>query len=122
MAAEENRPASPQQAPDPSDNYERSHPEHEAGMGRLDNNQSIPQDSPDRQQQTVKNKQDPSRQINADDAAAPHREQAAPAPAREQPDHSMHEEEPDGWDQAPTDIQNPRAKRHPRTEGRGGTP
>ena len=41
MAAEENRPASPQQAPDPSDNYERSHPEHEAGMGRLDNNKAV---------------------------------------------------------------------------------
>ena len=36
-------------------------------------------------------------------------------------DHSMHDEEPDGWDQAPTDIKNPRDKRHPRTEGKGGT-
>ena len=117
MAAEQNRPASPQQAPDPSDNYERAHPEHEAGMGRLDNNKAIPQESPDRQEQAVTNKQDPTRQINAEDVID---ERAKPT--QEQPDHSMHEEEPDGWDQAPTDIRNPRQKRHPRTEGRGGTP
>ena len=125
MAAEQNRPASPQQAPDPSNNYERSHPENEAGMGRLDNNKAVPEESPDRQQQAVKNKQDPTRQINAQDTIDARGAGAGPTqqpPAREQPDHSMHEEEPDGWDQAPTDIQDPRQKRHPRTEGRGGTP
>ena len=125
MAAEQNRPASPQQAPDPANNYERAHPEREAGMGRLDNNKAVPADSPDRGEQAVKNKQDPTRQINAHDEI--HARDGAPAtggakPAAEQPDHSMHDEEPDGWDQAPTDITNPRAKRHPRTEGRGGTP
>lgn len=114
----ENRPASPQQAPDPSDNYERSHPEHEAGMGRLDNNVATPENDPDRQQQATKNRQDPTRQINAEDVT----NQRAGAPAAEQPDHSMHEEEPNGWDQAPTDIHDPRHKRHPRTEGKGGTP
>jgi hypothetical protein len=117
MAAEENRPASPQQAPDPSNNYERAHPENEAGMGRMDNNKAVPEDSPDRQQQAVKNKQDPTRQANAQDSVNPRGE-----PTQEQPDHSMHEEEPDGWDQAPTDIHDNRQKRHPRTEGRGGTP
>jgi hypothetical protein len=125
MAAEQNRPASPQAAPDPANSYERAHPENESGQGRLDNNKSTPQDSPDRQKQAVTNKQDPSRQINADDAAVgrekPKRDSNA-APLAEQPDHSMHEEEPDGWDQAPTDIQDNRQKRHPRTEGRGGTP
>lgn len=50
-----------------------------------------------------------------------------PAPPQEQPpfpqpDHSMFEEEPDGWDMAPTDIHDPRQQRHPRTEGKGGTP
>jgi ankyrin repeat protein len=43
-------------------------------------------------------------------------------PLPPQPDHSMFEEEPPGEDDAPTDIHNPRAKRHPRKEGRGGTP
>jgi hypothetical protein len=103
--AEEMRPASKQQAPDPATSYERAKPEKEAGMGRLDNNKSVPTDRPDQSEDAVKNKQDPTHQINAQD----------------QPDHSMHEEEPTGEDQAPTDIHNPRMKRHPRTEGRGGT-
>ena len=124
MAAEQNRPASPQKAPDPANSYERAHPENEAGMGRLDNNKATPEASPDRQEQTVPNRQDPTRQLNADDAFAgrdkPKVDNAAP-PA-EQPDHSMHDEEPDGWDQAPSDISDHRQKRHPRTEGRGGTP
>jgi hypothetical protein len=34
----------------------------------------------------------------------------------------MKDEEPDGWDQAPTDIHDPKQKRHPRQEGKGGTP
>jgi hypothetical protein len=34
----------------------------------------------------------------------------------------MKDEEPLGWDQAPTDIKDPRQQRHPRTEGKGGTP
>jgi hypothetical protein len=125
MAAEQNRPASPDKAPDPAHTYERAKPEREAGMGSLDSNaDGTPHDSPDRQDQTVPNRQDPSHQLNADDAFAgrdkPKRDNAAP-PA-EQPDHSMHDEEPDGWDQAPTDISDNRQKRHPRTEGRGGTP
>lgn len=112
--AEQMRPASPEQAPDPSDNYERSHPEHEAGMGRLDNNKATPQNQPDGEQQAVHNKQEPDRQINA--------EELSQRPAPQQADHSMHEEEPTGWDQAPTDIKDQERKRHPRTEGKGGTP
>ena len=109
--AEQNRPASREQAPDPSHSYERSHPNREGGMGRMDNNDdAVPTESPDRQEQAVHNRQDPQRQINAHDDLPP------------QPDHSMREEEPDGWDQAPTNIKNPRMKRHPRTEGKGGTP
>jgi hypothetical protein len=34
----------------------------------------------------------------------------------------MKEEEPTDVDLAPTDIHDPRQKRHPRTEGKGGTP
>ncbi len=116
--AEENRPASPQQAPDPSNNYERAHPENEAGKGRLENNTATPApDAPDRQEQAVKNRQDGTRQLNAHDAI---NQRGGPAP--EQPDHSMHDEEPLGWDQAPTDIHDPKQQRHPRTEGKGGTP
>jgi hypothetical protein len=33
----------------------------------------------------------------------------------------MKTEEPDGWDQAPTDIKDPRQKRHPRPDGVGGS-
>jgi hypothetical protein len=97
-------------APDPADSYERSRPSQQAGMGRMDNNKAVPEDAPDRGQQASTNRQNPERQVNAQDAAT------------SQPDHSMHDEEPDGWDQAPTDIKDPRMKRHPRTEGRGGTP
>ncbi len=61
----EMQPSSKQEAQDPSNSYERSHPEREAGMGRLDNNKSTPVSDPDRQNDDVKNKQDPSGQINA---------------------------------------------------------
>jgi hypothetical protein len=101
--AEEMKPASSKEAPDPSRSYERSRPEDEPGMGRLNQEPATPTPEPDRSSDAVKNRRDP-------------------APDEQQPDHSMHEEEPDGWDQAPTDIHNPRHKRHPRTEGRGGTP
>ena len=117
--AEQMRPASPQDAPDPSHNYERSHPDREAGMGRLDNNKAVPQDSPDRMQDGVRNKQDPARQVNGQEITD---NRAGAQAAPNQPDHSMHDEEPDGWDQAPVDIDNPTQKRHPRTGGKGGTP
>jgi hypothetical protein len=117
--AEQMRPASPKDAPDPSNNYERSHPEREAGMGRLDNNKSVPTNRPDHMDDAVRNKQDPSRQVNAQEVTG-HAAGARLAP--QQPDHSMHEEEPDGWDQAPSDINDPSQKRHPRTGGKGGTP
>src|SRR4051812_22594353 len=115
--AEQNRPASPQQAPDPANSYERSHPGREAGMGRMDNNKAVPEQSPDKQDQAVSNRQDPARQVNAQDAV---NQRGGPAPA--QPDHSMKDEEPLGWDQAPTDIHDPERQRQPRTEGKGGTP
>lgn len=115
--AEQMRPASPQQAPDPANSYERSNPGREAGMGRLDNNKSTPTDAPDRQGQAVTNKQDPTRQVNGQDPVS---QRGGPAP--EQPDHSMKDEEPLGWDQAPTDIHDPQQQRHPRREGKGGTP
>ena len=117
--AEQMRPASPEQAPDPSNNYERSHPEREAGQGRLDNNKATPANEPSHQQDAVKNKQVP-RQLNAHDTV---NGRAASDPnLPKQPDHSMKDEEPLGWDQAPTDIHDKTQQRHPRTEGKGGTP
>ncbi len=43
-------------------------------------------------------------------------------PKPKQPDHSMREEEPLGWDQAPTEGDQPTPHRHPRRMGKGGTP
>ncbi len=112
--AEQMRPASKQDAPDPANSYERAKPQNESGMGRLDNNKSTPTDTPDQQEESVGNRQQSDRQINAHETTG----RAAP----KQPDHSMKDEEPDGWDQAPTDIHDNRQKRHPRQEGKGGTP
>ena len=85
-------------------------------MGRMVNNAATPQASPDKSEAAVSNRQEP-RQVNAHDVV---NQRGGPAPV--QPDHSMKDEEPLGWDQAPTDIKDPAQKRHPRTEGKGGTP
>ena len=111
---EQMRPASNEQAPDPATAYERAKPEREPGQGRLDNNISTPTDQPEKGKQAVKNRQSP-RQVNAEDVTNARR-----ASNPNQPDHSMHDEEPLGWDQAPTEATDPRRKRHPRKEGRGG--
>ncbi|MGH7213601.1 MAG: hypothetical protein ACREIT_02375 [Tepidisphaeraceae bacterium] len=131
--ADQNPPVSSKdQAPDPARSYERAKPEAESGMGRLDNDVATPTDSSDKMHKAVGNRQKP-KQINADDIVnerdqqdpnrrdpAHHQQDTGSLPP--QPDHSMLEEEPDGWDQAPTDIHNPRHQRHPRTGGKGGTP
>jgi hypothetical protein len=124
--ASQNQPASPSQAPDPATNYERAKPENEPGMGSLDSpvGEATPTDQEARPDHGVGNAQDPRRQINAhDDVAAgggAANPMSRPLPGNE-PDHSMHDEEPDGWDQAPMDIHDPRQQRHPRREGKGGT-
>lgn len=102
--AEQMHPSSPRNAPDPSNNYERSHPEREAGMGRLDNEKGTPTDRPDKMDEAVENRQRP-RQANA-----------------REPEGSMLDEEPRGEDLAPQDIHEKRFQRHPRREGKGGTP
>ncbi len=108
--------------PDPARSYERAKPEAESGMGRLDNNKSTPTDDPDRMKQGVKNAQ-PPRQINAEETVDQNRSsKPGAAPPANQPDHSMHEEPPTDPDLAPADIHDNRNKRHPRTEGKGGTP
>lgn len=119
------RPASKELAPDPATSYERARPEKEAGMGRLDNDVATPRQSPDKSQQAVVNQQ-PNRQLNAHDvvnerAQRPADGSAVSHPGNE-PDHSMLEEEPLGWDQAPTDLHDPRKQRQPKPDGKGGTP
>lgn len=117
-------PSSRNEAPDPSFNYERSHPEREPGMGDLDAHMNTPTNDPDRMEQAVKQRQD-VRQLNGEETVD-ERSANAPAQAQQglppQPDHSMLEEEPTDWDLAPTDIHDPRQKRHPRVGGKGGTP
>jgi hypothetical protein len=115
--ADQTRPVSPNQAPDPSDSYERARPEKQPGMGRLDNNKATPVNQPDRSDDAVRNKQDPRHQINAHDAV-----NARGGPAPEEGDRSMKDEEPLGEDQMPTDIHDPKMQRHPRREGKGGVP
>lgn len=123
--AEQMRPASKEAAPDTASNYERAKPEKEAGMGRMDNNQATPTRRPDAIEQAVTQKQNPERQINAEDVVDARAERplgTSPGLPAQAVDHSMQDEEPLGWDQAPTDIHNPRDQRHPKTDGKGGTP
>jgi hypothetical protein len=54
------------EAPDPARTYERAKPECEAGMGRLDSDETTPSDEPDRAEHAVRNRSG-KRQINADD-------------------------------------------------------
>jgi hypothetical protein len=122
----QNRPASPNRAPDPATNYERAKPENEAGMGDLDSpiDQSIPGEHAAPGNHAVPHAQNPGRQTNAhDDIAAGGGSPnpiSRPLPGND-PNHSMHEEEPTDADQAPLDIHDPQHQRHPRREGKGGT-
>jgi hypothetical protein len=109
---DQSHPTSKQQAPDPARTYERAKPEAEAGMGRLDNNKATPTDDPDRAQDAVDNAQEP-KGVAAEEVVNQRS-------TGHEPDHSMLEEEPMDADQAPQDIHDPRQKRHPRTEGKGG--
>src|SRR3954462_7077910 len=98
----QNRPESPSKAPDPSQNYERAHPDRESPSGSTQQTYPRPHDHPDRAgpESTSRHTKRP----NADSM-----EKSSHDPAkREQPDHSMHDEEPLGWDQAPTETMSPR--------------
>jgi hypothetical protein len=79
MAAKTTPLISDPPAPDPSDSYERSHPEHEAGMGRLDCDKPVLSLCPDAMEQTVGHRQDGSRQINAHETEN-QQSQVKPAP------------------------------------------
>ena len=117
--ASQNRPASKEDAPDPTRSYGREHPEAEAGMGRLDNNDdATPAANPDRAEDAVKNKQDPTRQLNAQDVV----NQRATGASTGQPDHSMADDDQIDTDTIPEESDNPRDKRNPRIGGKGGTP
>jgi hypothetical protein len=121
--AEQMRPSSKENAPDPANSYERTNPGREAGMGRMDAPKSTPADAPDSGKQAVTNEQNPARQVNAQDAGARGsvgQQQQVQQHLPPQPDHSMKDEEPLGWDQTPTGTQDAEQKRHPRTEGKGG--
>ena len=65
--AEQMKPASKELAPDTATAYERAKPEKESGMGRLDNEQAVPADSPDEMINAVIHKQ-MQRQINSEHA------------------------------------------------------
>jgi hypothetical protein len=67
---EQMRPKPKTLSPDPSFSYERSHPQREAGQGRLDNNSNAtPTPRTDSMPASVENAQDGSIQINASDVA-----------------------------------------------------
>jgi hypothetical protein len=122
MPDQENPGAQP--VPDPTRSYERAKPEAESAHGRLTQPPATPAEGADRAGDAAGNQQAP-RQINAHDDQAgksAHALSSAEPSAPGQPDHSMLDEEPDGWDLAPIDIHDKRYKRHPRKEGKGGTP
>ena len=132
MPQPQNRPASPRHAPDPANNYERAQPENESGMGSLHHQgqDATPTNQPDNLSDVVSNAHPGDRQLNAHDdpggtggGGQPLNQINLSKPAApDRPDHSMFDEEAQGWDTAPTDISNPRDKRHPRTGGKGGAP
>jgi hypothetical protein len=112
--AEQMRPSSKKDAPDPASSYGREDPNKEAGAGRLDNNISTPTNCADKIQETAPNRSQPDRQINA--------EEGLRAGERQDPARTMFDEEPTDADMHPQAIQNPRDKRDPRIGGKGGTP
>ena len=111
----QNRPESAGSAPDPSHNYERAHPQRESAHGKLDQPAAPPHEHPDHA-----GPESTSRHTNRPNSDSMGNSEHNPLARPGQPDHSMKEEEPMGWDQAPTDIANPRMQRLPRTDGKGG--
>lgn len=64
---------------------------------------------------TLKREDAESDREQSDDA------RSAPLPSGGKIAGNMKTEEPDGWDQAPMDIKDPRQQRHPRPDGVGGS-
>jgi hypothetical protein len=67
MSKEQMRPASNEKAPDPSNTYERSHPENESGMGKIGTPKVLPSKRPDSLEASVDHKQDTTHQLNSED-------------------------------------------------------
>ena len=67
MSKEQMRPASKAKAPEPSNVYERAHPENESGMGRLDADKAVPVKRADCMEASVSHKQETTRQLNSED-------------------------------------------------------
>ena len=84
--AEQMRPSSKQDAPNPAHSYERTDPNREAGQGSLEKIEPDPTNKRDQIQETPHNRSDPQRQLNA--------EEVIKGAERNQPDHSMFDEEP----------------------------
>jgi hypothetical protein len=80
--ADRKRRVPPDQAPDPSHSYERSHPSRESGMGKLDTNKGTPMNAPDKAEEAAPNRQDPAHQVNAQDTVNP---RGAQAPRKSKP-------------------------------------
>ena len=131
--ADPTSPADPENAQDPSYAYERSHPDREAGMGRLDNNDdATPANHPERGDRAVPNRQAPrgmaTHEVTDERSSGrdPQNPDAGDADTDEadmrEAGGSMFDEEPLGEDLRPTAIRNPRDQRDPRVGGKGGTP
>jgi len=67
MPNEQMRPASEAKAPDPSNIYERSHPENESGQGKMGVGKAVPANRPDSMEASVTHKQDTTHQLNSED-------------------------------------------------------
>ncbi|MDB5294245.1 MAG: hypothetical protein JWO31_228 [Phycisphaerales bacterium] len=116
----QSQPVDPTQAPNPAYNYERAMPERESPSGSLDQKYPRPHAHPD-----AAGPEDTSgRHTNKPDTSDSLELSTSKQPETNPGDvnHSMNDEEPTGWDLAPTNIQDPTQKRHPRPDGKGGTP
>jgi hypothetical protein len=60
-SANQMRPASDEQAPDPATTYERSNPANEAGMGKLHSTPLTPVNTADKIHRAVKNRHRPKK-------------------------------------------------------------
>ena len=122
---DQSHPSPQSRAPDPAHSYERSKPDRESPQGTLHHTgadrskDARPNAQPDRAGPESTSGRHTTRD-NADSAEKSTSVQPSVNPGAV--GHSMKDEEPAGWDQAPTDIHDPRQKRQPRTEGKGGVP
>lgn len=120
------KPTPSDEVPETDATYERANADTtlKRGAARRDGKQSAPskgdafppqehQQPPLIRQQTQHRRQQQQQQSDSD--------RPGPLPSGGKIAGSMKTEEPDGWDQAPQDITDPRQKRHPRPDGVGGS-